>query len=331
MKRLYTLVAILLIILSVAFVNQKTQSKPKHNMPVVGVLTLLHHPALDQIYDGFVKEMAKQGYHKDKNYKLEYQNAQGDQSNLEIMSKKLVNMSPDILVGITTPASQSLAHATSSIPIVLGAVTNPKKAGLVANNDHPNTNISGVSDQAPVEEQLKLVKKLMPKNAKVGIIYTSNDSSAVTEHDLFVKMAKKYHVNLKSYSIANSNDLNQVSQKMLNEVDAVIVPTDNTIAGAMQTLVKNADAVRKPIFPAVDTMVKQDGLATYGINQNYLGVLIARLVVDILKGKKKIATTPIQYVRHGIPILNLKKANQLGIKIPVDFLKECIKEGEVFE
>ncbi|MCT7782462.1 MAG: peptide ABC transporter substrate-binding protein, partial [Lactobacillus iners] len=47
--------------------------------------------------------------------------------------------------------------------------------------------------------------------------------------------------------------------------------------------------------------------------------------------KKKIATTPIQYVRHGIPILNLKKANQLGIKIPVDFLKECIKEGEVFE
>lgn len=120
MKRLYTLVAILLIILSVAFVNQKTESKPKHNMPVVGVLTLLHHPALDQIYDGFVKEMAKQGYHKGKNYKLEYQNAQGDQSNLEIMSKKLVNMSPDILVGITTPASQSLAHATSSIPIVLG-------------------------------------------------------------------------------------------------------------------------------------------------------------------------------------------------------------------
>lgn len=136
---------------------------------------------------------------------------------------------------------------------------------------------------------------------------------------------------MKSYSIANSNDLNQVSQKMLNEVDAVIVPTDNTIAGAMQTLVKNADAVRKPIFPAVDTMVKQGGLATYGINQNYLGVLIARLVVDILKGKKKIATTPIQYVRHGIPILNLKKANQLGIKIPVDFLKESIKEGEVFE
>ncbi|MCG4787547.1 hypothetical protein L0N33_19700, partial [Roseburia faecis] len=108
-----------------------------------------------------------------------------------------------------------------------------------------------------VKEQLQLVHKFMPHAKTLGIIYTSSDSSAVTEYKEFMKYAKQMHLNLKAYSISNSNDLNQVSQQMLIEVDAVIVPTDNTIAGAMQTLVKNANAVNKPVFPAVDTMVKQ--------------------------------------------------------------------------
>lgn len=59
---------------------------------------------------------------------------------------------------------------------------------------------------------------------------------------------------------------------MLTQVDAVIVPTDNTIAGAMQTLVKNANAAKKPVFPATGTMVKDGGLATYSVDQYQLGL-----------------------------------------------------------
>ena len=87
-----------------------------------------------------------------------------------------------------------------------------------------------------------------------------------------VSECKKLKLSLKGYAISNSNDLNQVSQQMLTQVDAVIVPTDNTIAGAMQTLVKNANAAKKPVFPAVDTMVKEGGIATYSVDQYKLGV-----------------------------------------------------------
>ena len=139
------------------------------------------------------------------------------------------------------------------------------------------------------------------------------------------------HLNLKAYSISNSNDLNQVSQQMLSEVDAVIVPTDNTIAGAMQTLVKNANAVNKPVFPAVDTMVKQGGVATYSINQYKLGVAGGKLTADILKGKKKPSTTAIKYIRHGEPVLNLKQARKLGLHVPASFQREAEKYGEVIK
>lgn len=330
MKRIYAFIAIILIFLGFAYFKEGGLVT-KAKTPTVGILTLMHQPALDQIHKGVVAGLAKEGYHNGKNVKIDYQNAQGDQSNLKTMSSKLVNGNSNVLVGITTPAAQALANTTAKIPIVLGAVTDPKSAGLVKNNQHPGGNISGVSDQAPLEEQLELIQSFMPNLKTLGIIYTSSDNSAVTEEKKFVKLCKEKNVNLKTYSISNSNDLNQVSQEMMTQVDAVFVPTDNTIAGAMQTLVKNADAANKPIFPTVDTMVKDGGVATYSVNQYKLGVQSGELAGQILKGKKKTATTPIQYIRHGEPTLNLKQARKLGLHVPASFLHDAQKNGEVFK
>ena len=138
------------------------------------------------------------------------------------------------------------------------------------------------------------------------------------------------NIKLKAYSISNSNDLNQVSQQMVSQVDAVIVPTDNTVAGAMQTLVKNADAANKPVFPATDTMVKQGGVATYSVNQYKLGVMGAKMTVKVLKGKK-VGNLPVEYVRRGEPVLNLKQAQKLHLQIPAQFEHEAQTKGEVYK
>lgn len=329
MKRMYTLIVILLAFLGVAFFRESGGTVAKRE-PHVGVLQLMHHPALDQIYKGFLHGMAEEGYHKGKNIKIDYQNAQGDQSNLKTMANKLVNDNENVIFTITTPAAQAVANSTKKTPIILGAVTNPKGSGLVKDNKHPGGNITGVSDQAPIKQQFKLYREFMPHAKSFGIIYTSSDNSASTEEELFVKEAKREHVTLKPYSIANSNDLNQVSQQALAQNDAVIIPTDNTIAGAMQTLVKNANAVKKPVFPAADTMVKQGGVATYGINQYQLGVKGGQATARVLKGKKP-STTPIKFIRKGEPVLNEKQAKKLGIHVPAHFKHEAEKHGEVFK
>ncbi len=329
MKRMYTLIAILIAFLGVAFFRESTgESTSKH--PRVGILQLMHHPSLDQIHHGFIAGLADEGFHEGKNLTIDYQNAQGDQSILKTMANKLVNEHDNAIFAITTPAAQSVANSTNKIPLILGAVTNPKGAGLVKDNRHPGGNITGVSDQAPVAQQLALVKEFMPRAKSIGIIYTSSDSSASTEHAIFVKEAKRQHVNLKSYTIANSNDLNQVSQTALNNNDALIVPTDNTIAGAMQTLVKNANAVNKPIFPAVAQMVKQGGVATYSINQYDLGVRGGRMTGKILKGEKP-GNMAIDFSRHGEPVLNVKQAHKLGLTIPKHFEHEAETKGQVFK
>lgn len=326
MKKVLAAFAAIYLFLAVAlFINIKPAAQKSKEVRV-GVLTLMRHPALDEIYRGYKAGLAKSGY----KIKIDYQNANNDQSNLKTMAEKLVNNQDQVLFGITTPSSQALANATKKKPIVLGAVTDPKGAGLVKNNKRPGGNITGVSDRAPIKQQLKLIQRFLPRLKTLGIIYTSSDSSAVSGYKQIVSYCKQMGINYKAYSISNSNDLNQVSQQMLTQVDAVIVPTDNTIAGAMQTLVKNANAAKKPVFPAAGTMVKDGGLATYSVDQYQLGLIGAKMTVQILQGKKP-RNMAIRYVEHGTPYLNLKEAKKLGTKVPASFLKEVKSKGTIYK
>ncbi|MCT3489938.1 ABC transporter substrate-binding protein [Lactobacillus delbrueckii subsp. lactis] len=324
-KVLAAFAAIYLFLAAALFINIKPAAQKSKEVRV-GVLTLMRHPALDEIYRGYKAGLAKSGY----KVKIDYQNANNDQSNLKTMAEKLVNSQDQVLFGITTPSSQALANATKKKPIVLGAVTDPKGAGLVKNNKRPGGNITGVSDRAPIKQQLKLIQRFLPRLKTLGIIYTSSDSSAVSGYKQIVSYCKQMGINYKAYSISNSNDLNQVSQQMLTQVDAVIVPTDNTIAGAMQTLVKNANAAEKPVFPAAGTMVKDGGLATYSVDQYQLGLIGAKMTVQILQGKKP-GNMAIRYVEHGTPYLNLKEAKKLGTKVPDSFLKEAKSKGTIYK
>ena len=113
MKRMYTLIALLLAFLGVAFFSENG-GLVKRRVPRVGVLTLMHHPALDQIYKGFVDELAREGYHDGKNIQIEYQNANGDQSNLKAMASKLVNDNCNVIYSITTPAAQAELYQQDS-------------------------------------------------------------------------------------------------------------------------------------------------------------------------------------------------------------------------
>ncbi|MCD5447594.1 ABC transporter substrate-binding protein [Lactobacillus delbrueckii subsp. lactis] len=324
-KVLAAFAAIYLFLAAALFINIKPAAQKSKEVRV-GVLTLMRHPALDEIYRGYKAGLAKSGY----KVKIDYQNANNDQSNLKTMAEKLVNSQDQVLFGITTPSSQALANATKKKPIVLGAVTDPKGAGLVKNNKRPGGNITGVSDRAPIKQQLKLIQRFLPRLKTLGIISTSSDSSAVSGYKQIISYCKQMGINYKAYSISNSNDLNQVSQQMLTQVDAVIVPTDNTIAGAMQTLVKNANAAKKPVFPAAGTMVKDGGLATYSVDQYQLGLIGAKVTVQILQGKKP-GNMAIRYVEHGTLYLNLKEAKKLGTKVPSSFLKEAKSKGIIYK
>jgi putative ABC transport system substrate-binding protein len=328
MKKMIGFIIGLTAILTVAFFTSSNEIETmKKAKPMVGILQLTSHPALDLIYQGTVDALNDAGYIDGETMTLDFQNAQGDQSNLNSMSTRFVSRGAAVMVGIATPSAQALANSSQEIPIVLGAVTDPEGSGLVESNEAPGGNITGVSDLTPIKEQFSLIKEILPEAQTIGILYSSSEDNSIVQANQAIEIAKEMGLDTEVMTISSTNDVSQVGATLASQVDAIWVPTDNTVASAMTTLVSAADSNGIPIFPAVDTMVEEGGLATVGLDQYELGRLTGEMVAAILNGESDPATTPIRYLDEGEIIINQEKAKQLGITIPTQLLEQA-KQAE---
>lgn len=325
MKKMMGFITILSAFLIYAFIDgyQTESVEGEDNLPYVGILQLVSHPALDDITRGITDALEEEGFVDGETMVLDFQNAQGDQSNLATMSSRFVNREADIMVGIATPAAQALANASQEIPVILGAITDPESSELVESNERPGGNVTGVSDLTPVREQLALIHELLPEVQTLGIMYSSSEDNSIIQGKMAEEFASEFGFDTETMTISSTNDVSQAGSALASKVDAIWVPTDNTIASAFPTLVEQADAQGIPIFPAVDTMVQEGGLATIGLNQYELGRLTGEMAAAVLKGESDPAVTPIQYAEEGDLFINTKKAEELGISISSSMLERA--------
>ncbi|MDR0922244.1 MAG: ABC transporter substrate-binding protein [Lactobacillales bacterium] len=300
----------------------QAQAPKKETIKTVGVLQFVSHPALDEIYEGIEAGLKEEGYKIGKNLKIEFKNGQADQSKLTTMGQQLVDGKPDAVIGIATLAAQALANATKDIPILLGAITDPVGAGLVKNEEHPGGNITGVSNKSPIKAQLELAKQILPNAKIVGVLYSSSEDNSKSQIEPLEKAGKDLGLTVKPYAVPSTNEISTTVEVMGGAVDFIYLPSDNTIASAMQTVVEQANKTKTPIFPTVDTQVAEGGLATLGINQFDLGVQTGKMTAKILKGESDPATTPIYIFKTGDLIINKKQAEFLGIELPQDILEK---------
>lgn len=200
----------------------------------VGILQLVQHPSLDRSNKGFRKALKDAGYVEGKNLKINYQNAQGNQDNLKSMSEKLVKDKCDLILGIATPAAQSLASSTQEIPIVATAVTDLKAAKLVKSYEKPDTNVTGTAAMAPVEKQIKLLLSIVPKAKKIGVMYDAGETNSKIQVDIALKALEKAGVEAVVKTANSTNDVQQVTETLANSTDGIYVPTDNTFSSAAE-------------------------------------------------------------------------------------------------
>ena len=282
----------------------------------IGVIQLVEHAALDANYKGFVDGLAEAGYVDGKNIKIDYQNAQGEQANCVTIAEKLVNDRDDLIFAIATPAAQAVANLTQDIPILVSSVTDPESAKLVASNKTPGGNVSGTSDLTPCAAQMELLLKLVPNAKTVGMLYCSSEQNSFFQVKLAEEACDKLGLKYVEATVSNSNEIQQVTQNLCGKVDAIYSPTDNMIAAGMALVAQIANENGIPTICGEEGMVNQGGFATYGINYYELGKQTAKMAVEILEGKNKPATMPIQYLDKCDLKINEDTAKKLGITIP---------------
>lgn len=287
----------------------------------IGVVQLTEHVALDASYQGFVDGLAEAGYVDGENIVIDFNNAQGDQSNCTTIAQKLVNDKSDLILAIATPAAQACAAQTSDIPILITAVTDPATSGLVASNEAPGGNVTGTSDLTPVAEQMKLLTQLLPEAKTVGILYCSSEDNSIFQADIAKAEAEKLGLNWVEATVSNTNEIVSVVESLVGKVDAIYSPTDNMIAEGMAAVSSVATENGIPCIVGEEGMVSNGGLATYGLDYYNLGKQTAAMAVSVIKGEKKPADMPIEYLTDCTLTINDEIANTLGIEIPADLAK----------
>lgn len=289
---------------------QKTEDGKQYK---IGVLQLVQHAALDASNEGFIKALDDAGL----NYTVDQQNASGDQPTCQTIASKLVNDGDDLILAIATPAAQAVAGATSDIPILVTAVTDPAASDLVASNDAPGGNVSGTSDLTPVKEQIDLLKKILPDAKTVGILYCSAESNSEIQATMAKEAIEALGMTAVDYTVSSSNEIQTVVTSMVGKVDAIYTPTDNTIAAGMATVAMVANDNKIPTICGEEGMVEAGGLATYGIDYYELGYLTGQQAVKILTEGEDISKMPIQYLpaEKCKLTVNEETANTLGIDV----------------
>ncbi|MCO6532455.1 ABC transporter substrate-binding protein [Lactobacillus sp.] len=291
--------------------NKKSDSDQtvKH----VGVLQVVQHPSLDKAYEGFKKGLKEEGYVEGKNLKIDYQNAQNSQDNLKSMSEKLVNEKSDLILGIATPAAQSVANATQDIPTVVTAVTDLKAAKLVNSDAKPGRNVTGTTDMVSIDKQIKLLLSIVPKAKTIGVMYNAGEANSKIQADLAIKALKKAGVKVLVKTANTTNDVQQVTETLAGKVQGIYVPTDNTFASASSIIGKVVKEKKIPLVAGSTDQVKTGGLASIGIDYEALGEQTGKMAAKILAGKAKPANMPVEKANELKLVVNHKMAKALGI------------------
>ena len=313
-KLLAPLLVVGILLTSLIILHQLKADKKK-DVFRIGISQFITHQSLDATREGFVDELAKQGYVEGKNIEIDLQNAQGEQRNLKTISQQLAESS-DVVLAIATPSAQSLANTTQTTPVIFSAVTDPVSAKLVESREHPGGNVTGTSDQSSdaISTQINLIKKVLPKAKTIGILYTQSEPNSVVQKDEAKRLLEEKGFTVVEKTILDSNNVKAAAESLMAEVDMVFVPTDNIISSTMETVKQVSIKHKVPVFGGSTEMIAVGGLYNYGTNYEELGRQTARMLIRVLKGEnpENIAVElPEKLELH----TNQEMADALGIDI----------------
>ncbi|MEO3433844.1 ABC transporter substrate-binding protein [Inquilinus sp. CAU 1745] len=281
----------------------------------VYVTAIVEHPALDAARDGVRDELEEQGFELD----FEYQSAQGNPATAAQIARQFVGEGPDVIVPISTPSAQAVVAATQDIPVVFTAVTDPVGAQLVEDLDAPGGNVTGVSDLSPLEDHLKLIREIMPEAEGLGVPYNPGEANAVTLVSILSEIAPTYGFNIVEAPAPRTADVLGAAQSLIGKVDAIYVPTDNTIVSALEAVLSVGADSDIPVFSGDTDSVERGAIATVGFDYYQVGRQTGEVVARVLNGEDP-GTIPVRNASGTDLFVNPAAAESMGIELSQELI-----------
>jgi putative ABC transport system substrate-binding protein len=288
-------------------------------------------PVTWHLFEAFRQGLRELGWVEGQNIVIEYRFAEGRFERVPDLAAELVQLKADVIVVGSTPPALAAKNATGTIPIVMVAIGDPVRQGLVASLARPGGNITGLSLTAgfeTVSKGLELLKETVPKLRRAALL----SNPANPSHALVIR-------EMKGAARSLGVQLQLVEARDLNEFDGAFTAMAKERAGALFVVLdplfilhraRLAGLAAKNRLPSMywsRENVEAGGLMSYGPSLPDLYRRAATFVDRIFKGAKP-ADLPVEQPTKFELVINLKSAKALGLTIPQSIL---VRADQVIE
>lgn len=297
---------------------------------VIGISQFAEHGSLDNCREGFLAGLAEEGITEGTNLTVLFDNAQADTGTAGTISDNFVSKKADLICAIATPSAMSAYNSAlnTDIPVIYTAVSDPVGAGLAKEDGSPVGNITGTSDALAVDEQLKMIRKILPDAKKIGILYTTSEANSVSTVAQYKEIAGNYGFEIVDSGINTLADVDLAAADLVTKVDCITNLTDNTVVSALQTLISKATDVGIPVFGSEVEQVKAGCVASMGLEYYELGRQTGHMAAKVLKGEAKASELNYEVITEPSLYVNTAAAERAGVTLEEDFVASAY---QVFE
>lgn len=295
----------------------------------IGISQFAEHPSLDNCREGFLVGLAEEGIVEGENLEVLYDNAQTDTGTASTIAENYISKKVDMICAIATPSAMSAFNAAQNtdIPVIYTAISDPIAAELADKDGVSAGNITGTSDELPIEEQLNMIREILPDAKKIGIIYTTSEANSVSMIESYKKYAKDYGFEIVEKGINTVSDVDMAAADMVTKVDCITNLTDNTVVSALQTVLDHANKANIPVFGSEVEQVKAGCVAAMGIDYIELGKQTGRMAAKVLLGESKASDMKFETITEPSLYINTAAADKISLKLTDGFKKNA----EVFD
>ena len=290
----------------------------------VGVTQISDHPSLDNCRNGFIEGLKEEGYIEGQNLDIDFQSAQDVPANASQIAQNFASTGKDLVCGIATPSAQALYTACyeKNIPVIFNAVSDPVAAKLAVSETEAMDGITGISDALPVEDQLKLIRAVLPEAKKIGILYTTSEANSVSTLETYKKLAPQYGFEIVESGVGQKSEIPQAADIILSKVDCVSNMTDNAVVASLSVLLEKANAAKIPVFGSEEEQVKNGCIASAGLDYFNLGIHAGKMAARVLGGEK-VSDIPYETLKESKLTVNSGVAAELGITLPEEVVSKA--------
>lgn len=290
----------------------------------VTVHLLVEHPSLNASVQGFKDVLAESGL------EIAYteHNAQNNLATAQQIVSQIIGEKPDLILTVGTLPSEQTVNKIKDIPILFTAVTDPVSAQLVDSMEKPGGNMTGTTDMTPLKDQLALIQDIQPGVKTVGIIYNPGEDNSRVQVDIIKKAAVELGLEIVEAIAANNAGVYPAAQSLIDKVEAIFLPTDNTVISSFESVIKVATERKIPLYCAEADSVRKAGTAALSLSYYELGRQTGAMAVKILKGEAKPADLPVETQDQFDLLVNQAYNAQIGLEVPAAVLeraKEVLK------